>query len=87
MFDKETVQEEEARAFAKEIDAVYYPTSASNDIGIEDLFRAVGKKYIDPEGKTDEGGSGKTKPGQAKGVALDSKKMKKRKSKEGSCCN
>ena len=47
LFSIEEVTEEEGRKFAKEIGAFFYLTSAKESIGIEDLFREVGKKFID----------------------------------------
>ena len=48
LFEKEQVPESEARAFAKEIGAIFRLTSAYTAAGIEDLFRAIGCKYLDP---------------------------------------
>ena len=48
LFEKEQVPESEARAFAKEIGAIFRLTSAYTAAGIEDLFRAIGSKYLDP---------------------------------------
>ena len=42
------VTEEEARNFAQSIGAIFRLTSAYTSSGIEDLFRAVGSKYLDP---------------------------------------
>lgn len=49
LFDREQVSEEEAKAFAKEIKAIFKPTSAMTAIGIDELFSAVGKKILDPD--------------------------------------
>ena len=48
MYEKEQVPEDEARAFAKNIGAIFRLTSAYTASGIEDLFRAIGSKYLDP---------------------------------------
>ena len=48
LFDREQVNEDDAKAFAKEIQAIFKPTSAMTAIGIDDLFDAVGKKILDP---------------------------------------
>ena len=48
LFEKEQVPETEARAFAKDIGAIFRLTSAYTAAGIEDLFRAIGSKYLDP---------------------------------------
>ena len=42
------MSEDEAKAFAKEIKAIFKLTSAMTAIGIDDLFNAVGKKILDP---------------------------------------
>ena len=34
--------------FANSIGAVFYLTSASTNIGITDLFKDLGKKFLDP---------------------------------------
>ena len=41
LFDREQVNEDDAKAFAKEIKAIFKPTSAMTAIGIDDLFDAV----------------------------------------------
>ena len=49
LFDREQVSEEEAKEFAKEIKAIFRPTSAMTASGIDELFSAVGKKILDPD--------------------------------------
>ena len=49
LYDNEQVTEDEARDFAREIGAVFKLTSASTNTGIDDLFRAVGCKVLDPD--------------------------------------
>ncbi len=44
----EEVVENEGRAFAKEIGAIFKYTSAKNSIGIDDLFKSIGNKFLDP---------------------------------------
>ena len=44
--EEEEVDEETARKFAQEINAIYYLTSAKNSIGIDDLFFEIAKKHI-----------------------------------------
>lgn len=44
----EEVSETEGRAFAKDIGAIFKCTSAKNSIGIEELFKSIGNKFIDP---------------------------------------
>ena len=54
LFEKEQVPEAEARGFAKEIGAIFRLTSAYTAAGIEDLFRAIGSRYLDPNFVDDE---------------------------------
>lgn len=58
LFDKEQVPEADARQYAKEIGAVFKLTSACTATGIEELFKSIGYKYLDPNFKEDEEGSG-----------------------------
>ena len=51
LFESEQVDEEEAKNFAKSINAGFYLTSAKKNIEITDLFVQSGKKYIDPDSK------------------------------------
>ena len=44
--DKEEVSEEEARNYAKEINAIFKLTSALNGNGINELFEILAKEYI-----------------------------------------
>lgn len=46
MFDNEEVNEDEARNFAKEINAIFKPTSAATNLGIEDLFEELCGKLL-----------------------------------------
>jgi len=57
LIDEEKVDEEQARNYAKEINAMFYPTSAKNDSGITDLFLQIAKKYTNSDNvrlKTDQ---------------------------------
>lgn len=47
MFDKEQVREEEARDFAKEINAIYEGVT-SYGTGVDELFHSIGKKFLNP---------------------------------------
>ena len=46
-YDEEAVPEQEARDFAKSIDAVFSLTSAQRNTGIDELFVELGKKYLE----------------------------------------
>ena len=48
LFESETVKEDEAREYAKEIGAIFKLTSANTAAGIEELFKELGGKFYDP---------------------------------------
>ena len=50
-YDEEAVPEEEARDYAKSIGAIYQLTSAQNNSGINELFKNMGAKFLDPNTK------------------------------------
>ena len=45
LIEQETVDEEEARNFGKELGAIFTSTSAKNTMGINNLFEEIAKKY------------------------------------------
>ena len=51
LYDEEAVSEQEARDYAKSIDAVFSLTSAQNNSGINELFKDLGRKYLEPNSK------------------------------------
>lgn len=100
LYDKEQVNEEKARSFAKKIGAIFRITSAVDSTGIDQLFRDLGKKFLDPnykpidEDDDDDNNNGddakekkkneKEEENNSKGVTLDKKDIKK-KNKKGCC--
>jgi len=87
LFDKEQVPEAEARKYAQEIGAVFKLTSACTAAGIEELFKSIGCKYLDPNYKDDEDspGSSSNNGGNAQPMKLDAAKAKENKKKKGCC--
>ena len=79
MFDKEAVTEEEAKNFANEIGAQFQLTSAFKNMGIEDLFRMVGCKFLDPNFQDKINEEPKE---QTKNITLNSNTQKKKKDKK-----
>ena len=77
LFTKEEVKEEEARKFAKEIGAVFYLTSSKESIGIDELFKECGKKYLE-NNKLIQGD-------KDQGFGLNNQNQNKEK-KKGKCC-
>lgn len=48
MYQMEEVKEKEGQAFAKEIGGLYKMTSAKIGKGIDELFKLIGQKLLDP---------------------------------------
>ena len=46
LFSIEEVTEDEGNKFANDIGAFFYLTSAKESIGINDLFKEIGEKYL-----------------------------------------
>ena len=46
---KEVVTNDEGKALAKEINAIYLRTSAKSNISIDEIFINIGKKFINPD--------------------------------------
>ena len=85
LFDKEQVPEADARSFASEIGAVFKLTSACTATGIEELFKSIGCKYLDPDYREDEGGNSSPGLSSTGTVKLDASKAKEDKKKKGCC--
>ena len=84
MYDREEVNENEAREFAESIGAFFVITSAKNNTGITDLFMNAANLFVDPNYKTNSG-EGKDLTGStADTIKLGDKEDKKEKKKQ--CC-
>ena len=75
LYDDEEVKEEEGREFAEKIGAFYKLTSASSNQGIEELFKTVGNRFLDPNYSFNT--SGKNKNLKIGGDTPNIKKKKK----------
>ncbi len=49
-YNEEQVTEDEAKQYAEKIGALYMQTSALQGTGIKELFKEVGKKYLEKIG-------------------------------------
>jgi hypothetical protein len=78
LVDYEEVDENEARNFAKEIGAVFKPTSAKSNAGIDELFTELGKKYVEYKIKSGKQGSLSINEGK--------KKLKRNGDNADTCC-
>ena len=78
LFEAEQVNEEEAKEFAKSINAGFFLTSAKKNIEITNLFMQSGKKFIDPKSELT--------PNVDEKVRKKSVKIKKGDKEENNCC-
>ena len=84
MYDKEEVNENEAKQFAEKIGAFFGITSAKNNTGINELFMNAANKFVDPNYKInseDSKDKGESREGTVK---LDNRALNKEK-KRGCC--
>ena len=85
MYQFEEVSNDEGRAFAKELKAIYKRTSAKNASGggIDELFKDIGKQFLHPENDIT---SNMTKE-ELKNQGEKLKKQEiKNEQKKGKCC-
>ena len=101
LYQSAQVQDDEGRAFAKSINAIFQSTSAKSDSGIASLFENIGKRYFDPnfdsnaeenkekleyEKKKTEKAQKRAQPQpQSRGVKLDTSKTNSSQKKKGCC--
>ena len=94
LIDDETVDETEAREYAKSIGALFHQTSAKNSYGINELFLDIAKKATNDEnvkikedGENDEGENEAVdeEPQDKFGSVKISKKQDMKKPKKGCC--
>jgi hypothetical protein len=78
LFQREEVPENEARNFAKSINAGFHLVSCKDCVGIKDLFEDCGRKYLEDNDLTKEDSNKKNKN---KIVLEEGKKREKKK-----CC-
>jgi hypothetical protein len=50
MYENEEVDENDAKNLANELNAIFQKTSAKASHGIEDLFKKIGEKFLNPKG-------------------------------------
>ena len=88
LYEKEEVNENEAREFAASIGAIFALTSAQNNSGINELFRDVGNKYLDPnfQQQLQSENEEKNPDGKNTNIVLDKKEENKPEKKKKSFC-
>ena len=86
LFEKEEVQESDAREFAEKIGAMFELTSAQNNTGINDLFEKVGYKYLDPNFQDKKKQTEDEKEKEAnQNIVLNGNAQKEKTKKRGFC--
>ena len=80
MYEQEEVEENEGKDLAKQLGAIFQKTSAKESTGVEDLFKKIGKKFINPNGET-----GKKGDNSPKGQKLKASGQKSEGGKKGCC--
>ena len=79
LFQKEEVPENEARNFAKSINAGFHLVSCKDCVGIKDLFEDCGRKYLEDNDLTKEDSNNKKNKNK---IVLDNNKKTEKKT----CC-
>ena len=83
MYEFEEVTDDEGKAYAKEIKAIFQKTSAKTENGVNELFKMIGQKFVNPQ---TENTSNLTKEEQKKrGEKL--KKEQNKQNKKNGCCS
>ena len=77
LYENEEVSEQEAREFAKSIGAVFSLTSAQNNSGINELFKNLVKKYLDPNASDSDNSQNNVKKPEQNPEILDKKPEQK----------
>ena len=86
MYEYEEVTEQEAKAFAKDIGAIFQTTSAKLSNGVDELFRMIGKKFVNPDTENVSNLTKEEMKQRKKQIKI--KEIKKnQKQEKGGCCN
>ena len=84
MYEYEEVTEQEAKGFAKEIGAIFQTTSAKLSNGVDELFKMIGKKFVNPD---TENISNLTKEeAEQRKKQIKIKEIKNQRQEKGGCC-
>ena len=84
MYEYEEVQETEAKAFAKDIGAIFQTTSAKLSNGVEELFKMIGKKFVNPNAENVSNLTKQELEQKNNQIRIQAIKSKKQ---EGGCCS
>ena len=84
MYEYEEVQETEAKAFAKDIGAIFQTTSAKLSNGVEERFKMIGKKFVNPNAENVSNLTKQELEQKNNQIRIQAIKSKKQ---EGGCCS
>ena len=87
MYEFEEVSDEEAKAYAKEINAIFQKTSAKMETGVNELFKMIAEKFVNPQ--TENISNLTNKELKKRGEKLKKDKNKNdnnNNNKKGKCC-
>ena len=85
LIEQETVDEGEARNFAKEINAIFISTSAKNSEGINNLFEEIAKKYTGSTNVSIKQEEGESEPAEEQKNTVKIDNNNKKPKKKGFC--
>ena len=86
MYEYEEVTEQEAKAFAKDIGAIFQTTSAKLSNGVDELFRMIGTEFVNPDAENVSNLTKEEMEQRKKQIKI--KEIKKnQKQEKGGCCN
>lgn len=85
MYEYEEVSEQEAKAFAKDIGAIFQTTSAKLSNGVDELFKMIGKKFVNPDAENVSNLTKEEMEQRKKQIKI--KEIKNQKQEKGGCCN
>ena len=85
LIEQETVDEGEARNFAKEISAIFISTSAKNSEGINNLFEEIAKKYTGSTNVSIKQEEGESEPAEEQKNTVKIDNNNKKPKKKGFC--
>ncbi len=84
---KQTVPTEDGKELAKKLNAIFINTSAKSGIGIDNLFRTVAEKYIDPTKDISNTYMNREETKEKNKKIILKKKKKTDKGKRKKCCS
>ena len=83
-YEYQEVPDDEAKNFAKEIKAIFQKTSAKQSKGVDELFKLIAKKFIDPNAENLSNLTGEEL--KKRGQQLKRDEIKEKNKEKKKCC-